>query len=924
MKRSIRMVTALLWLTTAVGCTPGPEEGDGEAHGPSAAGAIPEGQLPDGVVPEFCHLALEIIPDSETFSGRVEISVRLEATLDGFWMHGQGLEVTDAALVLADSERIPAVYQQVHRDGIARITLAREAGPGEAVLELAYTGELSDSFAGPFRVEEGGDAYVFSEFEPNMARRAFPGFDEPRFKVPFQVELTTSAKYVALSNGAAIGEENLGDGLKRVRFSETRPLPAYLVAFAVGPLDVVDGPPVPANAWRQDSLPLRGVAPRGKGSRLDFALANTAIMVNALETYFETPYPYDKLDLVAVPGYSGAMENAGLLFYAEDLLLLGDHPPFRQLEAFGSTHAHELAHQWLGNLVTMTWWDDLWLNEASADWMAGKIMAIWRPDLHYDRTRQATVYRAMDDDSLASSRRVREPVVDAAGMFAAFDNLTYVKGAAVLGMLESHVGEEAFRDTWQVYLSRFRDRTATVFDFIEALNEVVGDDSLAGDIFLSFLEQPGVPVVIAAVRCTPEAAVVSLEQRRYLPLGADADAAGRWSIPVCIRRYPGEAEDGPGRCPVISDTSQELSLGSECPRWIMPDRGAAGYYRWMVDPAEYLPLDGAGRVLTDLEGMSLADSLASAVHAGALGAGQYLAAVPDIAAALERAVSLAPLPELRRMFDFLIGPQDEAQARAYLGAIYQRRLEFLDRPGGGEAGPERERFRAGLVSFLAETVRDETLRGQMSASAIAYTGYGDDGKIHEDALSPDLVRTALLIGIQDLDEAFFDHLLRLLENEDTAAVRRDLLYALGSPEQPLLLSRARNLLLDERVRNNEVSMLLWRLTRPARAVGTLEWFEGNHAAAMSRIPEGWRWDAPLYFASLCDAGDAVDLERIFDRYEDSIPGTRTALRQALEQVAICRAYRERHEDEVGAFFRTLGRDAIPGGGRAFAAGGAGR
>lgn len=893
-------------------------------HGASAAGTIPEGRLPDDVVPESCHLALEIIPDAETFSGRVEISVRLGATLDGFWMHGQGLDITDAALVIAEGERIPAVYQQVHRDGIARITLAREAGPGEATLDLTYTGELSDSFVGLFRVEEGDDAYVFSEFEPNMARRAFPGFDEPRFKIPYQVELTTSAKNTALSNGAAIGEDNLGDGVKRVRFSETRPLPAYLVAVAVGPLDVVDGPPVPANAWRPDSLPLRGIAPRGKGSRLDFALANTAIMVNALETYFEVPYPYGKLDLVAVPGYSGAMENAGLLFYAEDLLLLDDHPSFRQLEAFGSTHAHELAHQWLGDLVTMSWWDDLWLNEASADWMADKIMMIWRPDLHYDRSRQAAVYRAMDDDSLASSRRVREPVVDAAGMFAAFDNLTYVKGAAVLDMLESYVGEEAFREAWRVYLGRFRDRTATVFDFIDSLNQVVGEDSVADDIFLSFLDQPGVPVVTVAVQCTPQAAVATLGQRRYVPLGADADATGRWSIPLCIRRSPDDADDVSGRCPVISEASQELSLGSECPRWLMPNRGAAGYYRWLVDPAEYVPLDGAGRVLTDLEGMSLADSLAAAVHSGAMGAGQYLAAVPDLAAALERAVALAPVPELQRMFNFLIGPEDREQARAYLGAIYRRRLEFLDRPGGGETGSERERFRAGLVSFLVGTIRDESLRRQLVESAIGYTGYGEDGKIHQDALSPDLVRTALVVGVQDLGEAFFDHLLRLLEDETTATLRRDLLFALGSPDQPLLLSRARNLLLDERVRNNELSILLWRLTRAERVVGTLEWFEGNHAATMSRIPEGWRWYAPLYFSSLCDTGHIADLRRIFDHYVDAVPGIATALQQALEQMRICRAYRVRHGDEVGAFFRTLGRDGAPGGGAGFAEGDAER
>jgi alanyl aminopeptidase len=918
-----RVLAVLVWLVVATACAPEPQGVAGGAEGPSDEETIPEGQLPDGVVPESCHLALEILPDARQFSGRVEIAVQVGESLDRFYIHGQGLRVSDTALVLPGGERVSAAYEQVHPDGIARVILSREVGPGEAVLEIVFSGEFADRYPGLFRVEQGDDAYVFSDFQPIQARQAFPGFDEPRFKIPYQIELTTRSELTALSNGEVAGEEELGNGLKRVRFSTTRPLPAYLVAFAVGPLDIVEGPPIPANDWRPDPLPLRGVATRGNGPGLEYALANTGVMVDAMEAYFELAYPYSKLDLVAVPAYWGAMENAGLVFYAEDLLLLGGHPSFRQIEDFGATHAHELAHQWLGDLVTMAWWDDLWLSEASADWMTGKIMAIWRPDLHYDRTQQSSVYSAMEEDSLTSARRVREPVSDAAGMFAAFNNLTYVKGAAILGMLESYVGEEVFREAWSSYLRARQDGTATVFDFIESLDQAAGEDKLAGDIFRSFLFQAGVPEITATVRCAPDSAVVSLRQNRYLPLGSDEEATERWAVPVCMRWDHDGAEGGAGSCLVMSEASQELSLGPECPGWIMPNRGASGYYRWAVGPAEYMPVDGAGRFLTDREGMSLADSLAARVNGGEIGAGEYLAVVPDIAAALERSVSLAPLAQVRRMLDYLVGPDDEVLARAYLGAIYQRRLEFLDRPGGGEPAPERERFRSGLISFLAEEVRDPTVREQLAAQATAYTGYREDGRLHEEAVPADLVRTALTIGVQDLGPEFFDHLLGMLDRETSGAARRDLLFAVGSPEQPLLLARSRNLLLDDRLRDNEVTFFLWRLTRPQRAVGTWDWFKGNHAAVMDRLPEGWRSNTPLYFTALCDIGHADELQHIFEHYERSMPGIAAHLQQAREQIAVCEAYRARHTAEVRDFFQALRGGEEPPGGAGFAAGNTG-
>ncbi|MGD8745444.1 MAG: M1 family metallopeptidase, partial [Gammaproteobacteria bacterium] len=792
MRRRFRLPCLLSLILLSTGCLPGGEETSQEQAGSSWKGQpVPEGSLPRQVIPESCSLRLEILPEMSGFTGQAEIVVAIREPVERIWLHGQDLEVRSVEVLLEDGEQVTGRYTQVHPDGISVIELPSEVQPGAARIRIGYSGRFAEDASGLFRTESGGDWYVFSEFQPIQARQAFPGFDEPAFKIPYDIEIVTRRDYVALSNTRQREEELTENDLKRVRFEKTPPLPSYLVAFAVGPLDVVEGPPVPPGPWREQSVRVRGVAAKGKGAALDYALANTAVMVEALEQYFEIPYPYDKLDLVAVPGYAAAMENAGLIFYSEYLLLMEDSPSIRQQESFGATHAHELAHQWLGNLVTMAWWDDLWLNEAFANWMAEKVMAVWRPELRYGRQALASVFRTMDSDSLASARSVREPVRDSAGMFAAFDDLTYVKGAAVLTMVENYLGAELFRQGLKLHLERFSHATADVFDLVDSLETVAGEDQQLEMILRSYLFQPGVPLVSAALDCAGAEATVRLSQKRYLPLGAVSDSSGQWSIPVCMSWGGVRSEARAEQCLLLSEQSREISLGAGCPAWLMPNRGAAGYYRWEVERDNMAFLVASGQALDTLERMSLADSLAAMVRSGSLGLDEYLVALPDLAAALERSVSLAPAPEIRRILDYLVKPDQYAEARAYFGAIYGRRLEFLDRPGGAEASPEEERFRFELTRFLAEDARDADVRRRLEDAARAYEEA--DGKSADREVEPDLVGTMLAVGVQELGEEFFDKLLDDLAGETSAARRRDLIYAVGKAGDPLLAARARNL-----------------------------------------------------------------------------------------------------------------------------------
>jgi alanyl aminopeptidase len=340
------------------------------------------------------------------------------------------------------------------------------------------------------------------------------------------------------------------------------------VAFAVGPLDVVEG----ARLTDDAASPLRGLARRGHGKEFSLALSNTPEIVALLADYFGQPYPFAKLDLVAVPSQVGAMENAGLITYGEYLMLLGDNPPLNQQRAFASAHAHELAHQWFGNSVTMSWWDDLWLNEAFATFMGSKIVQQWRPSYRAAEELTQSALATMDADGLGSARRIREPIESFNDITNAFDGITYQKGAGVLNMLEGFIGETAFRDGVRAHLARHARGSADMSDLVASLVESSGRAELGG-IMKTFTELPGTPLVDVQLRCgAQEQPTVTLSQRRYLPAGSKADAQQKWDIPVCMRI--GVVDGVREQCAVLSEPTMDVVLDGVdgCPNWVMPNR----------------------------------------------------------------------------------------------------------------------------------------------------------------------------------------------------------------------------------------------------------------------------------------------------------------------------------------------------------------
>ncbi|MEZ5914986.1 MAG: M1 family metallopeptidase [Parvularculaceae bacterium] len=483
--------------------------------------------------------------------------------------------------------RVDATYAEVDVTGVARLDFESALPKGRVTLNASYSAKFSSSPAGLYNAQQGDDHYAATQFESISARKAFPGFDEPRFKTPFDVTITTRAEDVAISAAPEMSAQETDGGVRHV-FETTAPLPTYLLSFIVGPYDIVEWTPVPASAVRSTPLPLRGAAPKGKGGELEYALKNAVDMVEMFEDYFDKPYPFAKLDIIAPPGFfGGAMENAGAITYNEYILLLNENSSVAQRRLHEFVHAHEIAHQWFGDYVTPAWWDDIWLNESFASWMHYKIAAEHWPEGEFDRSTLIAGQGAMAADSLVKARRIREPVETNAAINDAFDGITYQKGGAVLAMFESYLGESAFRAGVRTHMERFPYGTATSDDFMRSLADGSGRPEVI-PAFRSFIDQPGLPLLSVRLDCEGDPKL-EISQKRYAPLGSEIDTDKTWKVPMCAAT--GDANGRKSVCGLVDRKTVVIPIGAaadgsvSCPAYVVPNGDGSGYFRFTLDEA---------------------------------------------------------------------------------------------------------------------------------------------------------------------------------------------------------------------------------------------------------------------------------------------------------------------------------------------------
>jgi alanyl aminopeptidase len=900
--RGIAMPSRLRFLTlsfvlacsTTSGSRPPAGEEKASAGPGSTSDSSPLGKLPADVRPLRYALSLEIDPAKERFHGTAEIAVELDQPRNFLWLHGADLHVTSATIDGAE-----ASYAQVDPSGVAKLTLPRAVGPGKATLRFVWDAPYNQHLRGVYLARAEGRAYASTHFEEISARYAFPGFDEPRFKTPFEVTLTGPADDVIVSNTSAVQEIAAPNGMKTVRFGMTKPLPTYLVLFAVGPWDEVrvEAPP---NELRKEPLPMRFFAPKGRAKELAFASKAAVPIVGLLEKYFASPMPYEKLDHLVIPDFEqGAMENAGAITYRETFLLYNDgvsHPDLKINVA--DTLAHEIAHQWFGDSVTMRWWDEIWLNESFATWLAAGIVDEWDPSLDDRTVLFNRASGAMATDSLLTARRIRQKIESPGDIQNAFDGLTYWKGGSLLSMFERYLGADAFREGIRSYVSAHQYGLGSTDELLEAVGRAAGRDVRGA--FRSFIDQEGVPLVEVKSSCDGDRGRLDLSQSRYLPLGSQASRERVWQVPVCIRY--GANGSSHESCSLLTEARGSMPLEAGCPSWVMPNATGAGYYRWSLAPADLERLRNDGYASLDVrERLSLSRALAAAVRSGTLPAGDALAAMPALSRDPNGEVARDPIGLLAFVVHYLVSGAERESAKRFGAELYLPVVERLgwDAKPGESSGARR--LRESAITFLVDTAEEPRTTAEAARRGRAYAT-SKQGAFDDKAVSPGLAGTVLAVAVREGGVAFYRDLDARLGQADDEEMRTRIIAALASTRNPALAEKALGLAFDPRLRENERAIPSYVMfADPEMRETAWKWTRAHLDQLATAFGERGMATFPAVGNVFCDSAHAEQLESTFEPRAGANPAIRRVLANTVERVGLCSAQAEAQSKSTREF-----------------------
>jgi aminopeptidase N len=825
-------------------------------------------RLPDGVVP--IHYDLTFAPDlaAAKFTGDERIRVQLARPSASVVLNAAEIAFGEVTVTAGGSTQRATVTVDEAKEQ-ATLTVPSSLPAGEAEISIKYTGILNDDLRGLYLSHANNRRYAVTQLEATDARRMFPAFDEPALKATFSITAIVDAKDSAISNGSVVADTPGPDaGKHTVKFDMTPKMSTYLVALAVG--DFV------CNPGEADGIPVRICSTPDKKQLTGLALESTQQIVKYLNNYYSIRYPFTKLDVVAVPDFAaGAMENTAAIFYRETLLLADDSASVDTRKTIASVLAHEIAHQWFGDLVTMQWWDDLWLNEGFATWMQSKPVKAWKPEWHADLDEVQDNQKAMSLDALHSTRPVRTKASTPSEINELFDPIAYEKGAAILRMVEGWVGEEAFRRGVNVYIERYKYGNARAEDFWGTLTQATGKP--VDRVMAKFVDQPGVPLVTAEIKCTAagEAANVLLSQERYLQnTDAAADGHAVWDIPVCLR-----ASSGKTICDILDEPRENIRLDT-CPTWVMGNAGARGYYRFAASPEavrrlsdDIAPLSSPERVALVSDEWSLARSIRHDI-------GVFL----DLASGFRQERTSTVMATLTRPLgtigDYVAGPPARPKFRAWMSQLLWPALNEIGITPRPQDTDETRSLRATLVAALGETARD----GKVLAKARELVLQELD---KPRSVDPTLLNVLVPLAALEGNAALYDRYQARAKSAGDPEERYRYLYALASFTDPALVRRTVDFVLGPEVRpqdaklfvasllaSNDSRDLAWELIRKRwselqKKTGE---FVGNTVIVGA-------------LAAFCDATTAKEIRTFFEM--NKVPDAERTLRQSLERIASC-------------------------------------
>ncbi len=855
-------------------------------------------RLATDCVPVEYDLHVEVDPQqSDEYRGEVTILLRLARPEKSLELHADALEITAARVEAGGHPQSGTVRFHPARETVA-IAFAEALPAGMARLHLAFRTKLRDDLRGLYRASSGEHRYALTQLEAADARRFFPCFDEPSFKARFQISVTTAAANTVLSNNPVVREDDRGDGRKTVHFLRTPPLSTYLVALAVGPLE--SSPPT-----RCGPTEIRVWHVPGKGALTAFSLEVARETLARLERYFDIPYPYAKLDLLAAPDFeAGAMENAGAVFFRETLLLVDPTTvTLNEKKRVAEVLCHELAHMWYGDLVTMAWWDDLWLNEAFATWMAFQIVDAWKPEWKMWHEFEQGRAAALSLDALASTHPIYTTVRTPAEATANFDLITYEKGAAVVRMIERYLGAKPFRAGVRAYIREHREGNAVAADLWSALSKASGEN--VEPVVRAWIEQPGFPRVSLRRSQREGRQYLELRQERFHARAqqrgrAAGGRATRWPIPFVGRI--GWARSAAARLQrhLLTRAREEIEIPAEA-RFVYGNAEEGGFFRPLHDAEELRALLASLPRLAPIERMGLVSHQWAFVRAGLAPIESLL----EIIAALGKETDPDVLTTLRAPLGFMADQISPAAGKgmrerfgAWVAEAFGAQLGALGwDPVANEPDDTRLR-RAALLSILGEIAEWEPVVREASRR---FPRWMKD----RSCLDPNLADTVATLAARTGDAARFEQVLSAVGRVTTPQERRRMLMTLAEFRERPLVDRMLALSLTDTVQTQDVMLLLGRgLANPAARERTWAFVKRRWTALRHRLP-------PMLATRLVEATPSLqtkehrrDVAAFFKAHP--LPSAKRALAQALERFDLNAELRRRAAPGFSAWLESKG------------------
>jgi alanyl aminopeptidase len=853
-----------------------------------------DGHLPATAVPERYRVSLQVDPSKERYAGVASIDVRIPSATSHVVLNARDMQIVRATATVGARAVAPTIAWRpapgTDRNEELVLTFAEPLPAGAATLEIAYEAPFAPDLAGLYRVEQDGKSYVYSQFEAVDARRAMPCFDEPEYKTPFEITVTAPKGLAAFSNAPEASVS--GDDTTAVhRFAPTPPLPTYLVAVAVGDFDVAEG--------RKTPVPIRVITPKGQANQVAAALEAADALVTQLSSYFGMPYPYAKLDLVAVPDLSsGAMENAGLLTFRSSLIVLDPgHATTGLRRRQAVVIAHELAHQWFGDLVTMQWWDDLWLNEGFATWAEEMAVDAWQPSFGATLDARSGIGHVMDEDALSTARAVRQPVHSALEAEQAFDGLTYDKGAGVLRMIERWLGPVTFRRGVQRYLREAAWKNARASDLFRALDYVSGER--VEPFASAFLDHAGVPEVFARTVCKAGRGSVELRQGRWVPLGEPAPASpldgadATWTLPVCVTAegHKGVACFTVGKDPIARE------LGPGCPAWLHPNADQVGYYRFVVDAPQLLALARAGRALDPVQRVAVVSNAWAAVRAGELAPSALLDVLRAFDGETDRRVLGEIVSVLHDVGESLVDDSVVDRYRKFVAArVGARKRDLKWEPPPGPDDEDRTIARQIVLLAMGDLARDETTLTEAESYAEKW--------LKEPAKVPgDVAAVAVPLASRRANKGRLAELEEFASHATSIEQRAIVEGAMGAFDDPAILFESFDYAIGGGVRLSELRHVFGAaLGHPAGRAALFAWEKASWAKIRARLPNSFGWGQLVGVAgTFCTALRRSEVQAFFSEAARPIEGMTRVLEESMEASGLCVALREKGSSDLSKY-----------------------